>query len=67
MSGSSDRILELLQQISALKELDDQYRAGPKSDVATGDSRQRRKRRQQIGKEMKELASGARKRVRNRR
>jgi hypothetical protein len=57
MSGSSDRILELLQQISVLKELDEQYRAGPKTAVARDDSRQRRERRQQIRKEMKELAS----------
>lgn len=63
MSGSSDKILQLLQQISALNELDDQYRAGPKSEVAKADSRQRRKRRQQIRDEMKQLASSARKRV----
>jgi len=60
MSASSERILELLQQISALKELDEQYRTGPKDDEAIKDSQQRRKRRQQIRKEMKELASEAR-------
>jgi hypothetical protein len=63
MSASSDRIIELLQQISVLKELDEQYRAGPKSDYAIEDSKQRRKRRQQIRNEMKELASCARKKV----
>ena len=63
MSASSDRILELLQQISALKELDDQFRAGPKSSVAREESKQRRRRRQQIRHEMKELASSARKKI----
>jgi hypothetical protein len=65
MSASSDRILELLQQISALKELDDQYRAGPKTALAQEESKQRRSRRQQIRKEMKELASSARNKDRN--
>jgi len=59
MSASSDRILELLQQISVLKELDDHYQAGPKSADAKQESKQRRKRREQIRKEMKELASSA--------
>jgi len=63
MSASSDRILELLQQISVLKELDDQYRAGPKSADAKEESKQRRKRRQQIRNEMKALASSARQKV----
>jgi len=63
MSENSDRILELLLQISALKELDHQYRAGPKSAVASAESRQRRERRQKIRSEMKELASSARKKV----
>lgn len=61
MSGSSDRILQLLQEISVLKELDDHYRAGPKTDRAKEDSRQRRSQRQQIGNEIKRLASSARK------
>lgn len=61
MSASSDRILELLQQISALKELDDKDRAGPKSALAKKDSQLRRSRRQQIRKEMKQLARSARK------
>jgi hypothetical protein len=60
MSGSSDRILELLQQISVLKELDDRDRDGAKGDAAIKDSRQRRRRRQQIRTEIKELAAGAR-------
>lgn len=61
MSGSSDKILELLQQISVLKELDEQYRAGPKSKVAREESKRRRSRRQQIRDEMQELASSVRK------
>jgi hypothetical protein len=63
MSSSSDRILELLHQISVLKELDDQYRAGPKSNVAKEESKQRHSRRQQIRNEMKELASSARRKI----
>jgi hypothetical protein len=61
MSTPSDKILELLQQVSALKELDDEYRAGPKSALARKDSKQRRIRRQQIRQEMKQLAHSARK------
>jgi len=67
VSGSSDRILQLLQQISVLKELDNQYRSGPKSDLAIEDSRQRRSKRQQIGNEIKRLASSARKQNSNER
>jgi len=61
VSGSSDRILQLLQEISVLKELDDHYRASPKTDLAKEDSRQRRSKRQQIGNEIKRLASSTRK------
>ena len=34
MSVSSDKMLELLQQISVLKDLDDEYRAGVKTNGA---------------------------------
>jgi hypothetical protein len=67
VSGSSDRILQLLQQISVLKELDNQYRAGPKTDLAKEDSRRRRSKRQQIGNEIKRLASSTRKQNSNER
>jgi hypothetical protein len=60
MSASSDKMLDLLQQISMLKELDDRYRAGAKSGAAKQDSKDRRERRRQIRDEMKELASRAR-------
>jgi hypothetical protein len=60
MSGSSEKMLDLLQQISVLKELDDQSRSGPESESATQDFRERRKRRQQIRIEMRKLASSAR-------
>ena len=63
MSSSSDRILELLHQISVMKELDDQYRAGPQSNVAKEESKQRHSRRQQIRNEMKKLASSARRKI----
>jgi hypothetical protein len=60
MSGSSDKMLDLLQQILVLKELDDQSRSGPESESAIQDSKERRKRRQQIRVEMRKLASSAR-------
>lgn len=43
MSEPSDKMLELLQQISVLKELDQQYRAGDRSDAEKQDSNKRRK------------------------
>jgi hypothetical protein len=58
MSGSSDRMLNLLQQISVLNQLDNQSRSDSKSAVL--DSKGRRARRQQIRSEMKQLASRAR-------
>ncbi len=60
MSNSSDKMLDLLQQISVLKDLDDQSRTGAKTDLAIKDSKERRKRRQQIRAEMRRLASSAR-------
>ena len=63
MSVSSDKMLELLQQISVLKELDQQYRTGDRSAAETQDSNQRRKKRRQIRDEMKQLAACARQKV----
>ena len=63
MSGRSDKMLELLQEVSMLKELDDQSRTGGKGPSARQDSKQRRKRRKQIHDEIKELASDARKKL----
>ena len=63
MSGRSDKMLDLLQQISVLEELDHYSRSDPKSDPAVQDSKKRRKRRQQIHDEMKELASAARQKL----
>jgi hypothetical protein len=63
MSASSDKMLELLQQISVLKELDDRYRARAKSSAAIKDSKERQKKRRQIRDEMKELASRARQKL----
>jgi len=65
MSESSDRMLELLQQISVLKELDQQYRTGDRSDAEKQDSNKRRKKRRQIRDEMKQLAACARQKVPN--
>jgi len=65
MSESSDKMLELLQQISVLKELDQQYRTGDRSDAEKQDSNKRRKKRRQIRDEMKQLAACARQKVPN--
>jgi hypothetical protein len=63
VSGPSDKMLELLQEVSMLKELDNQSRTGGKNSAAIQDSKQRRKRRKQIHDEMKKLASDARKKL----
>ena len=60
MSGSSNRMLDLLQQLSVLNQLDDQSRSDAKSDAALLDSNGRRMKRQEIRAEMKQLASYAR-------
>jgi hypothetical protein len=67
MSASSDRMLELLQQISVLKELDEHDRDDAKGGAAVEDFRQRRKKRREIRDEMKKLASGARRKFPNKR
>jgi hypothetical protein len=63
VSGPSDKMLELLQEVSMLKELDNESRTGGKNSAAIQDSKQRRRRRQQIHDEIKELASDARKKL----
>ena len=60
MSGSSDRMLDLLQQLSVLNQLEDQSETNAKSSAARLDSKGRRLTRQQIRAEMKQLASHAR-------
>ena len=67
MSSSSDRMLELLQQISVLKELDEHDRDDVKGGAAVEILRQRRKKRREIRDEMKKLASGARRKLGNKR
>jgi len=63
MSECSDKMLELLQQISVLKELDQQYRTGDRSEAEKQDSNKRRKKRRQIRDEMKQLAACARQKL----
>ena len=63
MSESSDKMLELLQQISVLKELDEHDRAGDRSRAEKQDSNRRRKKRRQIRDEMKQLAACTRQKV----
>ena len=60
MSQPSERMLDLLQQISVLRELDDGYRRGAKADAAVRESSERRNKIRQIPEEMKKLASGGR-------
>jgi len=60
MSGSSDRMLDLLQQLSVLNQLEDQSETDGKSSAALPDSKGRRLTRQKIRAEMKQLASDAR-------
>jgi hypothetical protein len=67
MSASSDRMLELLQQISVLKELDEWSDSGAKKGAGPQDSKERKQKRRQIRDEMKELASKTRPKLRNKR
>jgi hypothetical protein len=60
MSGSSDRMLDLLQQLSVLNQLEGQSETDAKSGTALPDSKQRR---QKIRAEMKQLASQARRKI----
>lgn len=60
MSGSSDRMLDLLQQLSVLNQLEDQSDTDAKSSAALLDTKGRRITRQKIRAEMKQLASDAR-------
>jgi hypothetical protein len=63
VSQPSDRMLELLKQISVLRELDDRFRRGAKTDGATRDFRERGSKSRQIREEMKKLASVARRKL----
>jgi hypothetical protein len=67
MSASSDRMLELLLQISVLDELDEHDRDDAKSGAAVEDFRERSKKRREIRDEMKKLASRARRKILNKR
>ena len=60
MSGSSNRMLDLLQQLSVLNQLDSQSRSDTNSEAALLDSNGRRMKRQEIRAEMKRLAAYAR-------
>jgi hypothetical protein len=57
MSGSSDKMLDLLQQLSVLNQLDSESRSDANSEAALLDSDGRRMKRQEIRAEMKQLAS----------
>jgi hypothetical protein len=60
MSASSDKMLDLLQQLSVLNQLEDQSRSDSKNSAALVDSKRRQSTRKKIRAEMKQLASHAR-------
>jgi len=60
MSESSDRMLDLLQQLSVLNQLETEARSDVNSEAAVLDSNGRRMKRQEIRAEMKQLASYSR-------
>ena len=60
MSGSSDRMLDLLQQLSVLNQLEDQSQSNSKNSTALLDSKRRQSTRKKIRAEMKQLAYNAR-------
>jgi hypothetical protein len=67
VSENSDKMLDLLQQISVLKELDERYQAGDKDGIVASERKERNKKRQQIHDEMEKLASSTRQRVETKR
>jgi hypothetical protein len=60
MSASSDKMLDLLQQLSVLNQLEDQSRSDSKNSAALVDSKRRQSTRKKIRAEMKQLASHVR-------
>jgi hypothetical protein len=46
----------LLQELAQLKDLDDRWEAGSKSEIEVDELRERQKRRSEIGEEIKALA-----------
>jgi hypothetical protein len=67
VSENSDKMLDLLQQISVLKELDERYQAGDQDGIVASERKERNKKRQQIHDEMEKLASRTRQRVETKR
>ena len=63
MSGSSDRMLDLLQQLSVLNQIEDQSETDANGGAAELDTKGRRLTRQKIRAEMKQLASDARQKI----
>jgi len=52
----SEHVLTLLKELSLLKELDDKYEGGPKTQSERDAHRQRQPRHQEIAEEIKALA-----------
>jgi hypothetical protein len=56
MSARSEKMKGLLQELAQLKDLDDRWEAGSKSEIEVDELRERQKRRSEIGEEIKALA-----------
>ena len=56
MSARSEKMKGLLQELAQLKDLDDRWEAGSKSEIEVDEFRERQKRRSEIGEEIKALA-----------
>jgi hypothetical protein len=55
-SHESEQVLNLLKELSILKELDNHYESGPKTEPDCAAHRLRQQRHQEIGAEIKALA-----------
>ena len=56
-SEGSEQMLGLLQELSVLKVMDEEYDSGPKSHMETEAHQRRERRRQEITQEMQTLAA----------
>ncbi|MFZ0293459.1 MAG: hypothetical protein WAL52_07620 [Candidatus Sulfotelmatobacter sp.] len=54
-SKPSEQMMDLLQELALLKELDKDHKEGSKSDVQAAELNSRKRRRQEIGDQIKAL------------
>ncbi len=57
MSSKSSELMGLLKELSLIKELDEKYEGGPKSDLEAAEFQQRQHRRQEITDQIKALGT----------